>query len=447
MKAKQIHQQAMDYSFKAKQAASANNHNASFELFCKAAELESKVAKFYFDKPELEPTRSVLIRSAAFLNLKAGLIDNAQEFIFFGLLNIKDEIIKSQLNDALEISVSLKNMSPYYASSEYNYLTLLRQKSVHYILEPSNPIFGGSVSLEMVRDFSNNFLKSLKSYASSMFTRMTEGLDFSVEAEKEFEKLANPLVTGSAYGSFKFSLANDFLNRDGEDQIVNKLKSNIIEKYHENIFTNPLDSESIKVLKAEFDSEEINEIFRPLTRIKAKNAPYKVGYYDTENFNKVFIPRIATEQKKELLPIIEINKDDIGKLENSIVHRRELNSGKVTKKTILSEELKSYEFDQLAKEISPKNYGSIILNEEILLNVNFNSEKGFKLTFPDFDLEVIDTEYQRGLDKLSEALYLKIVRLSKEELRNDIEEAEWNFIKKIINNPQALDNNRDKASG
>lgn len=438
MKAKLLHQKAMDYSFKAKQAASENNHNVSFDLFYKAAELESKVARYYFDKPELEPTRSVLIRSAAFLNLKAGLIDNAQEFIFFGLLNIKDDLIKMQLNDALEISVSLKNMSPHYASNEYNYLNLLRQKSIHYVLEPSNKVFGGSVSLAMVRDFSNNFLKSLKSYASSMFSRMTKDLDYSAEAEKEFEKLTNPLLTGSSYGSFKFSLANDFLNREGEDEKINQLKSDIVQKYHNNIFTNPLNSESIQTLKKEFNNEEINDIFRPLTRIKAKNTPYKVGYYDTENFNKIFIPRILTEQKKKLLPIVEINKDEIGKLESSIVHRRELNSGRVSKKTILSEELKSYEFEQLIKEITPKNYSSIILNEEILLNINFDSENGFNLSFPDFNLELTDTEYQRGLDKLSELLYLKIVRISNKDIRNDIEESEWNFINKIINNPEAL---------
>ncbi len=440
MKAKLLHQQAMDYSFKAKQAASENNHNSSFELFCKAAEIESKVAEFYFDKPELEPTRSILIRSAAFLNLKAGLIDNAQKFIFFGLLNIEDEIIRTQLNDALEISVSLKNMSPYNASSEYNYLNLLRSRSIHYVIEPSHSVFGGSVSLEMVRDFSNNFLKSLKSYASSMFTRMTTELDYSEKAEKEFEKLANPLLTGSSYGSFKFSLANDFLNREGEDEKVNQLKSSIVEKYHNNIFTNPLDTEDIKVLKEEFDNEEINNIFRPLTKIKAKNTPYKVGYYDTENFNKVFVPRIATEQKKKLLPIVGINKDEIGKLESSIVHRRELNSGRVSKKTILSEELKSYEFEQLIKEIEPKNYSSIILNEEILLSINFDSENGFNLSFPDFNIETTNTEYQRGLDELHELLYLKIIRISGKETKNDTEEAEWNFIKKIINNPEALKN-------
>jgi len=438
MKAKQLHQQAMDYSFQAKQAASENKHDLSFDLFSKAAKLESKVAKFYFDKPELEPTRSVLVRSAAFLNLKAGLIENAQEFIFFGLLNIKNELIKSQLNDALEISVSLKNMSPFKASSEYNYLNLLRQKSIHYVLEPSSTVFGGSVSLEMVRDFSSNFLKSLKSYALSMYTRMAKGIDAFEENDKEFEKLANPLLTSSSYGSFKFSLANDFLKRYGEDERINELKSNIVEKYHNNIFTNPLDSHNIKILKREFNNEEINDIFRPLSRIKAKNSPYKVGYYNTENFSKIFVPRIATEQKKELLPIKEINKDDIGKLESLIVHRRELNSGKTSKKTILYEELKSLEFDKFVKEITPKNRSSILLNKEILLNINFDSESGFKFSSPDFYVETTDTEYQRCLNKLFELLYSKIFEIINKATRNDIELEQWDFIKKIINNPKAL---------
>lgn len=436
MRVKQLHQEAMNYSFKAKQAISEDKYDLSFELFGKAAELEDKVAKFYFDKPEYEPTRSIIIRSAAFLNLKAGLIDKAQEFIFFGLLNISDELIKSQLNEALEISVSLRNMSPYYASNEYNYLNMLRQKSIHYILEPNHSIFGGSVSLEMIRDFSNNFLKSLKSYASSMFSRVTKN-QYSEEAEKEFEKLANPLITGSSYGSFKFSLANDFLNREQEDKDVNRLKANIVSKYHNNIFTNPLDNESIDVLKKEFSDIEINNIFRPLTRIKSRNSSYKVGYYDTENFTKVFVPKIAIEQRKKLLPIKEINNEDIGKLESLIVHSRQ-KSGRTSKKTILTEELKSYEFEYLIKEITSKNHSPIILNEKLLLNINFDSENGFKLNISDFNLETIDTEYQRGLDKLFDLLYSKIISITQKSIRNDIEEVEWGIIQKIISNPEVL---------
>ncbi|WP_299123172.1 hypothetical protein [uncultured Winogradskyella sp.] len=438
MKPKLIHQQAMDFSFKAKQAAIENNHSSAFELFTKAANLESQVAEFYFDKPEHEPTRSVLIRSAAFLNLKAGLIDKAQEFIFFGLLNCKDELIKSQLNDALEIAISLKNMSQTVASSEYNYLSILRQKSIHYVLEPSIGSFGGSVSLDMIRDFSSNFLKSLKSYASSTFKRITSDLDYSEEAGKEFERLTNPLVTGSSYGSFKFSIANDFIGRPGEDEKIVALKSNIIKKYHENIFTNPLKDEDIKVLKEGYSKEEINQIFRPLTKIKSRNSHYKVGYYDTENFSKVFVPKIANDQKKKLLPIQELSKEDIGQLESSIIHTRELNSGRVSKKTIFREELKAYEFDQSIKEIHSKDYSPIILNEEIILNISFDSTNGFKLSFPDFDVEITDTEYQSGLNNLSDLLYKKIIYLVNKKEKNDSEEADFSFIKKLINDTDSL---------
>lgn len=438
MKVKSLHQDAMEFSFKAKQAALKNNFQLSHELFCKAADLESKVAKFYFDKPEYEPTRSIIIRSAAFLNLKAGLIRKSQEFIFFGLLNIKDEEIISQLNNALELSISFRNLNSLNASEEYSYLNRLRQNSIHYVMEPAQNFFGESVSMSMVKDFSENFLKSFKSYAATMFSRLIKDENYTENAAKEFAKLANPLFTNISYGSFKFSLANDFLSREGEDEKVKELKSNLVQKYHYNIFTNPLNQQDIKDFKEQFTEEEINNIFRPLINIKSRNTPYKIGYYDLENFNKVFLNKIASEQKKKLLPIKELNKDDIGTLENSIIHSRSLKTGKTTKKTILTEELKAFEFEQIIKEIAPKNYSSIILNEEILLNINFDSNKGFILSFPDFNLEVTDTEYQRALDHIMELAYMNIISLSQKEIRNDKEEEEWNFIYQLIGNPEAL---------
>jgi hypothetical protein len=147
VKPKVIHQEAMDYSFKARQALEQGLYANAFELYSKAAELESQVAEFYFDKPDLEPTRSFIIRSAAFLNLKAGMVDNAKRFIFFGLLNSKDDQILNQLNNALEIAVSLGQVTNDAASREFNYLNLLRQRSVYYIIEPATPVFGHSVRL------------------------------------------------------------------------------------------------------------------------------------------------------------------------------------------------------------------------------------------------------------------------------------------------------------
>lgn len=96
-----LHQEAMQYSFRAKKELAEGDDNDAFELYARAAELESQVARFYFDKPDLEPTRSVMVRSAAFLNLKAGRMEEAQQLIFWGLLNLADEGIRAELNDAL----------------------------------------------------------------------------------------------------------------------------------------------------------------------------------------------------------------------------------------------------------------------------------------------------------------------------------------------------------
>ena len=209
MKPKIIHQEAMDYSFKARQALEQGYYTNAFDLYAKAAELESQVAEFYFDKPELEPTRSVIIRSAAFLNIKAGMVENAKRFIFFGLLHAKDEQIISQLNNALELAVSLGQMSNDAASREFNYLNLLRQRSVYYVIEPANLAFGHSVTLEAIRDFTVDYLKSLKAFASSIFRQVLKlGEDFEDSFKNEIDKQINPLVTSSAYGSFKFSIAN-----------------------------------------------------------------------------------------------------------------------------------------------------------------------------------------------------------------------------------------------
>lgn len=215
MKPKLQHREAMDYSFKAKQALDEGDFDASLELYKTAAKLESEVADFYFDKPDLEPTRSILVRSAAFLNLKAGQIEEAQKFIFFGLTNSKDEEVKEQLYDALEILVSLKNINPFGQTKEYTYLSILRQNSTHYTIEPTKLEFGHSVTLEMIKDFTDNYLKSLKAYALTKVRRLVKFRDDSIsELQKEIDRIINPVITNSSYGSFRFSIANDWMKTE-----------------------------------------------------------------------------------------------------------------------------------------------------------------------------------------------------------------------------------------
>jgi hypothetical protein len=439
MKPKLIHQEAMDYSFKAKQALEEDNYTAAFDLFTKAADLESQVAEFYFDKPELEPTRSVIIRSAAYLNIKAGQIEQAKKFIFFGLLNSTDILIKEQLNNALELAVSLGNLSPDAASKEFNYLNLLRQRSIHYVIEPEHLSFGHSVSLESIKDFSESYLKSLKAFAVSKFKRVLKiEEEFEQSVLNEIENLINPLVTSSSYGSFKFSIANDFLSRPGDKKELVEIKSNVVAKYHKEIFINPLADEDIEIIKKNYTEEEVNDIFRPLTKIKSNNSPYKVGYYDTEDFNKKFVSKIVNKQKQKLITVKQISQEDIGELESSLVHKRSGKGGRTSKQVIFKELMKTAEYEIKVSEINPKESNSILLTEEIIVCMNFDSNKGFTFSFADFNIQNTDISYQKALEGFHISFYNKLKRLANESEQDFTNQKDLEIANRIINNLKAL---------
>ena len=430
----------MEYSFKAKKALDEGRNIDAFKFYDKASELEGQVAKFYFDKPDMEPTRSIIIRSAAFLNLKAGKVAAAKKFIFFGLLNSTDELIVDQLNNALELAVSMNNESAENASVEFNYLNQLRQRSVHYILEPSTPEFGKSVSLEMIKEFSEGYLKSLKAFAIAKYKRLTDSLEEETENSiiSSVSKIINPLVTASTYGSFKFSIANDYLERPGEKKEFVQLKANIVSKYHKEIFSNPLEDNDIENIKHDYSDSEVNEIFRPLTKIKSNKSPYKIGYYDNESFKKTFSRRIINKQKKKLITVNKISQEDIGELENSIVHKRSSETGRVTKKTIVRKQLKSYEFEIETNLIGNQDQGTLILTDDIIINVHFDSKNGFQFSFDDFQIESTNVEYQKGLNNFHLLFYNKVIHLARKEDRNEQEEQSWASIEKLIGNPDKL---------
>lgn len=438
MKPKALHNEAMDLSFRAKKALEEGKHLVANELFEKAADLESQVAEFYFDKPEFEPTRSILVRSAAFVNLKSGNIERAKKFIFFGLLNTQDPLIKEQLNDALELAMSL-NYEVESPSKDLSYLKLLRQRSVHYVLEPSNHEFGSSVSLESIKEFSDHYLRSLKAYAQAKFRRLSfYDDDYEIKSNETLKKIINPLVTSSAYGSFKFSIANDYVDRTGEPKELQELKANIIPDFHGEVFTNPLTDKGIDKIKEEYTEVEVNNIFKPIIKIKSNTTPYKVGYFDSENFSKNFADRIVNQQRKKLLKINKIQQSDIGQLESLIVHKRSSGPGKTTSKTLLKKELKSYEFDIETNEIPSIDNPAVLLSEEIVINVQFDSENGFRFYFDDFRVEFTDIEYENGLKQFYQLFYNKIVSLANVENRKQEEEQDWNYIKGLIGNPSSF---------
>jgi len=437
MKPKLLHQEAMALSFKAKLALAENRFDEASKLFEEAAKLESQVAKFYLDKPELEPTRSIITRSAAYLNLKAGLVEQAKEFIFFGLMNFVDEQIKNELETALEIAVSFKDYSKENASRDYHYLIRLRQQSIHYVIEPATYEFGHSVSFEMIRDFADSYLKSLRAYCISKIQKLQSFKGFD-DIPKIVDKIINPLVTNTAFGSFKFSIANDVLYRDNEDKEIFSFKKNIISNYHEEIIANPLSDADISLIKQQYNDKEVDQIFRPLMKIKSANSRYKVGYYSIEDLKKKYVSKVSNAQKIQLLTTPPLTKDDIGELESIIMHKRNSTGGKVSKITILKEKFKHFETEIRINQIEPKEYNPIILTDDILINMEFDSTKGFTFSFEDLKIEHSDVTYADALVGFHNALYEKIVEVASINEKSYTHQNELGIIKRLIGNLNAL---------
>jgi len=429
----ELHQQAINYAKEAVEASEKGYHKAAFSLFQQAAGLESQIAEYYLDKEDA-PSRSEAIVNAALMNLKAGLVEYSKKYICFGLLNISDPKTIQELNNALESAVSMKYETAEEISREFNYLNLLRRRSIHYVIEPITFSYGNSVNLEVIKDFSDSYLKSLRSFIVAKY-RLQRNRKGELERTmiKNLEQLVKPLVTSVAYGGFQFSIANDFLSREGEEDEVRELKASVVTDYHNEILINPLSDQDIDQIKKTYSSEEVEAIFRPLTKIRSHNAAYRIGYHDLKDFAKKFPDQIVNSQRLRLLPPKQVNQDDIGELENLIIHKRSSQTGKIFKKTIHKTEFKSYEFDISLREVVSKDQAILTLKEEIVISVIFNSDTGFQFSFDDAKVSCTDLDYGKGLTHFSALLYDKIMDLYQVEDKTTAQQKEWKRLKKMIN--------------
>lgn len=438
----ELHEKAMNFSFLAKQEREKGDEDKALDFYSQAAEIEGSVADYYLDKSDLEPTRSIIIRSAAFLNLKAGSIERGEKYVFWGLTNTDDPLIKEQFYDALELYVSFRNLTSKEASGNVDYLYKLRQKSVYYSIEPVSPVFSKAVTLEMISDFSTNYTKSLKAFSFSKYKRTFadkyNSLNDQEEDADKFQNMINPVLTGAGFGSFKFAIAADFLSRLGEQEDITKLKSNILLKYHDEIFSKDLSEENITKFKNEYTNDEIDQIFRPVLNIKSNKSEYTVSYIDRESLRKSYVSKVKNSQKSKLLPIKKVNPDDIGKLENIITHTRSIKEGVSSRNIILKQELKSYSFDFPTRIIEPKGMAPIILSQEMRVNIDFNSEVGFTFSYEDLPIETSAIVYNDGLNDF----YVKFIDLVKylatKHDKSVIEEQYWIVIKKLLENPENI---------
>jgi len=102
LNATELHNQAMNFAEEAEFERAAGNREQAKELYAKAFELEKRAAKEFESRYDMEPTRSVLFRSAASLAMECGDVRLAEKMIAQGLAGEPPEEIANELRDLLE---------------------------------------------------------------------------------------------------------------------------------------------------------------------------------------------------------------------------------------------------------------------------------------------------------------------------------------------------------
>lgn len=102
MEINELHFQAMNFAEEAYLASHRGDKNAFIDLSIKAYKLESEAANLLMMKFDLEPSRSILFRSAASLAIDIGEFREAERLISAALMGNPPEVIADELRDLLE---------------------------------------------------------------------------------------------------------------------------------------------------------------------------------------------------------------------------------------------------------------------------------------------------------------------------------------------------------
>ncbi len=97
-----LHEQAMDFAERAFMARRSGQPDEALSLAREAYQLESQAAKLLIDYPEIEPSRSVLLRSAATLALECGELREAEIMIATALIGSPPPAIADELRELFE---------------------------------------------------------------------------------------------------------------------------------------------------------------------------------------------------------------------------------------------------------------------------------------------------------------------------------------------------------
>jgi hypothetical protein len=134
-----IHDEAMRFAEEAFVAEMHGEHSVAKSLFRKAFEFEREAAEGLFARLKVEPTRSVLCRSAAALAIKCGEQREAERLIAIGLAGRPTDEIAEELRALLQTNDVLGNRRDRTQNGHRQQVSKRRRKTGMPVAQPHRP--------------------------------------------------------------------------------------------------------------------------------------------------------------------------------------------------------------------------------------------------------------------------------------------------------------------
>ena len=392
------------------------------ELIEQAFYLEKESAEFLKEKIDVEPTRSVLYRSAANLAFSLKRYEDAYLLAFEGLNGKPFPEIKGELNNLLQ-SISNQFITSKQ-SSLYNvdYLNSLRDKAVALKLEEKSGRYGGAIVVSHILDFLKNLQSSYQNFAEVQFRKIVSeddvpDLDY---ISTKFRNNCNLLVPDLNFKSFGVSIVADHGVMDPFDfhtEDFRVMRSNLFMNFKEDVLLPEYnDSSYHQRIAKKYTEEERRKIFTPVINSTLKSKPYSVAVTGKNYIEKVKIFQPLSNTSKSILkPNIEKTqvKEDL-----QLIKKIEQNIGS-KKKTISIENITYYESEINLSNVS---FGdkSVFLNIEHIILLTFEN-KYFTVNDEFFGVNITADEYFETLklyDQEFISLYVDLLN-RKSDLTSD----------------------------
>lgn len=347
MNIKDLHSEAINLAKNANVFLNDGNFDEYKRLTLDAYNLEKQAAEQLKERKDIEPTRSVLYRSAATLAFKCEKYSESIDLITQALSGNPFEEIKLELLDLLKQIVGIKSESLSTIKSN-NYLDSLRDRSVNIKLEEKSGKYSGAFVVSHVVEFLKNINQSYQNYAEAQFIKTINkeslpNFDFTLN---KFKKGCNLLGTELNFSSFGISISADKSVMDTFDVYTTEfkeMKSNLFSEFKEDVIYPRYDDPNFqKRISEKFSEDERRKIFTPVVNSISKSKDYKISVTDDDYKNKIkeFAP-LNTKTKQTLIPAYV--KETLAENEDTSLTKK-IEQTKGSKKTvILSEQIKYLE--------------------------------------------------------------------------------------------------------